>query len=52
MRALSSTAAMASSSLSKYKFETLLVSSPKDFVYLVELNRPKQMNAMNSTFWR
>jgi hypothetical protein len=47
-------AAMASSAAlsSKYKFETLLVSTPKDYVYNVQLNRPQQFNAMNSTMWR
>ena len=45
---------MASSSAlsNKYKFETLLVSSPKDHIYHVQLNRPQQLNAMNSAFWR
>jgi delta(3,5)-delta(2,4)-dienoyl-CoA isomerase len=37
---------------SKYKFETLSVSTPKDYVYHVQLNRPQQFNAMNSAFWR
>lgn len=47
-------AAMASSAAlsSKYKFETLSVSTPKDYVYHVQLNRPQQFNAMNSAFWR
>ena len=55
MRTLSTySAAMASSSAlsNKYKFETLLVSSPKDHIYHVQLNRPQQLNAMNSAFWR
>lgn len=42
----------AMSSLAKYKFETLEVTSPNEFVYHVQLNRPKKLNAMNSTFWR
>lgn len=54
MRTLSATAAMmATSTFSiKYKFETLLVSTPREYVYHVELNRPQQLNAMNSVFWR
>ncbi|KAK4037397.1 delta(3,5)-Delta(2,4)-dienoyl-CoA isomerase, mitochondrial-like [Daphnia magna] len=47
------TANMATSSFSnKYKFETLLVSTPREYVYHVELNRPQQFNTMNSAFWR
>ncbi|KAI9552512.1 hypothetical protein GHT06_022878 [Daphnia sinensis] len=54
VRTLSTTAAnMATSSFSnKYKFETLLVSTPREYVYHVEINRPQQFNAMNSAFWR
>lgn len=55
LRTLSTySAAMASSSAlsNKYKFETLLVSSPKDHIYHVQLNRPQQLNAMNNAFWR
>ncbi|XP_078001328.1 delta(3,5)-Delta(2,4)-dienoyl-CoA isomerase, mitochondrial-like [Glandiceps talaboti] len=40
------------SSTSKYNFETLVVSNPKEYIYRVELNRPKKLNAMNKTFWR
>ncbi|XP_078001327.1 delta(3,5)-Delta(2,4)-dienoyl-CoA isomerase, mitochondrial-like [Glandiceps talaboti] len=35
-----------------YNFETLAVSSPKEHVYQVELNRPSKLNAMNRAFWR
>jgi delta(3,5)-delta(2,4)-dienoyl-CoA isomerase len=35
----------------KYKFETLKVTSPNEFVYHVEINRPDKRNAMNQTFW-
>ncbi|XP_057377540.1 delta(3,5)-Delta(2,4)-dienoyl-CoA isomerase, mitochondrial-like isoform X4 [Daphnia carinata] len=54
VRTLHTTAViMATSSFSnKYKFETLLVSTPREYVYHVELNRPQQFNAMNSAFWR
>ncbi|XP_039270795.1 delta(3,5)-Delta(2,4)-dienoyl-CoA isomerase, mitochondrial-like isoform X2 [Styela clava] len=34
-----------------YKFETLAVTSPKDFVLHVELNRPDKLNAMNNQMW-
>ena len=44
------TAAMATESLPKY--ETLLLSRPKDNVIQVELNRPDKRNAMNKSFWR
>ena len=43
-------AAMATESLPKY--ETLLLSRPKDYVIQVELNRPDKRNAMNKSFWR
>ena len=39
-------------SLSTYKFETLNVTEPSEFVYHVEINRPEKRNAMNMTFWR
>uniref|UniRef100_A0A6V1PVH1 Uncharacterized protein n=1 Tax=Heterosigma akashiwo TaxID=2829 RepID=A0A6V1PVH1_HETAK len=34
------------------QFETLLVSFPEKYVAHVQLNRPKQMNAMNLSMWR
>merc|ERR1712135_44670 len=43
--------AMAMSTLPQHQYETLLVTSPKEFVYHVQLNRPKKYNAMNSAFW-
>lgn len=43
---------MSSSSLSQYKYETLKVSSPTEFVYHVEINRPEKRNAMNLPFWK
>lgn len=42
----------AMSTLSQYNFETLKVSSPKEFVYHVEINRPDKRNAMNIPFWK
>ncbi|KAJ9579715.1 hypothetical protein L9F63_004641, partial [Diploptera punctata] len=33
------------------KFKTLAISVPNPFVYHVELNRPKKLNAMNNTMW-
>ncbi|XP_076098820.1 delta(3,5)-Delta(2,4)-dienoyl-CoA isomerase, mitochondrial-like isoform X1 [Mytilus galloprovincialis] len=35
-----------------YDFETLKVSSPREDVAHVELNRPDRLNAMNIAFWR
>jgi len=43
---------MAMSTLPQHQYETLLVTSPKEFVYHVQLNRPKKYNAMNSEFWK
>lgn len=43
---------MSASSAGGYSFETLAVTSPRENVYQVELNRPKKLNAMNSTLWR
>jgi delta(3,5)-delta(2,4)-dienoyl-CoA isomerase len=40
-----------SASTAGSSFETLKVTVPKPFVYQVELNRPKQLNAMNKTMW-
>lgn len=37
--------------LSAYKFETLNVTEPSEFVYHVEINRPEKRNAMDKTFW-
>jgi hypothetical protein len=33
------------------QFKALSVTVPKPFVYHVELNRPKKLNAMNNTMW-
>jgi len=38
--------------LSAYKFETLSVTEPSEFVYHVEISRPEKRNAMNMTFYR
>ncbi|CAL7948357.1 unnamed protein product [Xylocopa violacea] len=34
------------------KYKTLKVSVPKDFIYLVQLNRPEKLNALNDTMWK
>lgn len=34
-----------------YEYDTLKVTTPKPFVYHVELNRPEKLNAMNKTMW-
>ncbi|XP_024947605.1 delta(3,5)-Delta(2,4)-dienoyl-CoA isomerase, mitochondrial [Cephus cinctus] len=33
------------------KYESLCISNPKPFVYQVQLNRPKKLNAINYTMW-
>ena len=38
-------------STQEYKFETLEVTKPRDYVFQVNINRPKKRNAMNQTFW-
>ncbi|XP_070577859.1 delta(3,5)-Delta(2,4)-dienoyl-CoA isomerase, mitochondrial-like [Ptychodera flava] len=35
-----------------YNYETLVVTTPSEYVYQVELNRPAKLNAMNKAFWR
>ncbi|XP_068224121.1 delta(3,5)-Delta(2,4)-dienoyl-CoA isomerase, mitochondrial-like [Palaemon carinicauda] len=44
--------AMCSTSSKGYSFETLAVTSPRENVYHVEMNRPDNLNAMNSTLWK
>ena len=39
-------------SVSKYEYETLAVSQPREWVTEVKLNRPEKRNAMNKAFWR
>jgi len=38
-------------SLSDYTFQALKVTSPSEFVYHIEINRPEKRNAMNKAFW-
>lgn len=33
-------------------YKTLAVSTLKPFVYMVKLNRPEKLNAINPTMWR
>lgn len=33
-------------------YKTLAVSTPKPFVYMVKLNRPEKLNAMNPIMWK
>lgn len=49
---LMSEARKMSDTVEQYKFETLNVTRPKEFVVQVEMNRPKKLNAMNRAFWR
>ncbi|XP_059173333.1 delta(3,5)-Delta(2,4)-dienoyl-CoA isomerase, mitochondrial-like isoform X2 [Physella acuta] len=44
--------ARAMSGMVDYKFETLKVTSPGEFIKQVELNRPEKRNAMNTAFWK
>ena len=46
------TARAMSATVEQYKFETLEVTTPKEFVYQVDINRPDKLNAMNRAFWR
>ncbi|XP_033309291.1 delta(3,5)-Delta(2,4)-dienoyl-CoA isomerase, mitochondrial [Bombus bifarius] len=34
------------------KYETLTISVPKKWIYMVQLNRPEKLNALNDTMWR
>lgn len=38
--------------VSRYEYETLAVSQPREWVTEVRLNRPEKRNAMNQSFWR
>jgi hypothetical protein len=40
------------SSSTDYKYETLLVTNPSEYVFHVEFNRPEKRNAMNFSFFR
>jgi len=48
---ISSNCRLMSSSASYTNFEHLSVSEPSKYVFNVELNRPKKMNAMNQKLW-
>ncbi|XP_015127496.1 delta(3,5)-Delta(2,4)-dienoyl-CoA isomerase, mitochondrial isoform X3 [Diachasma alloeum] len=39
------------SAMSSFNFDTISVSSPNEFVYKVQLNRPNKMNALNNAMW-
>jgi hypothetical protein len=41
-----------STSLDNFKFETLKVTNPHEFVFHVQMNRPEKRNAMNPTFFK
>jgi len=41
-----------SNHISGLKFETLKVTIPEEYVYQVELSRPKKKNAMNLVMWK
>lgn len=50
-RGLYQTAMMSTSAGIKDKFKTLAISVPNEFVYHVELNRPKKLNAIDNIMW-
>lgn len=33
------------------KYKTLTVSVPKEFIYMVNINRPQKLNAMDDMMW-
>lgn len=41
-----------STEMSFAEYKTLTISIPKPYVYMVKLNRPEKLNAMNSTMWQ
>lgn len=43
---------MSSTSVEGYSYETLAVTSPKEHVYHVQLNRPEKLNTINKAMWR
>ncbi|XP_017876761.2 delta(3,5)-Delta(2,4)-dienoyl-CoA isomerase, mitochondrial [Ceratina calcarata] len=34
------------------KYETLKISVPKEFIYMVQMNRPEKLNSLNHTMWK
>ncbi|XP_032683484.1 delta(3,5)-Delta(2,4)-dienoyl-CoA isomerase, mitochondrial isoform X2 [Odontomachus brunneus] len=38
--------------MSSVNYKTLAISIPKPFVYMVKLNRPEKLNAINPTMWQ
>lgn len=56
-RAIPSLAATMSSAASPepapgYTYDTLAITRPSEHVFQVNINRPKNLNAMNKAFWR
>lgn len=43
---------LAAAAAEGYKFETLAVTEPRNNVFMVKINRPDKLNAMNLVFWR
>lgn len=37
--------------MAQNKYKTLAISVPKEFVYMVQLNRPEKLNALNNVMW-
>lgn len=46
------TISVAAMSSGPKSYETLAVTVPQPFVYNVEFNRPKKLNAFSRTMWR
>lgn len=42
---------LSSAASGKKQYETLLVTETKPFVFNVQLNRPKNLNALNNKMW-
>lgn len=43
---------LSSAGTGKQLYESLAVTVSKPFVYSVQLNRPKRLNALNETMWQ
>lgn len=41
-----------STNMTTSAYKTLAISAPKPFVYMVKLNRPEKLNAINPTMWQ
>ncbi|KAK2586102.1 hypothetical protein KPH14_008382 [Odynerus spinipes] len=51
VRQFGSSVVLRYSTMKSIKYDTLCVSVPKPFVYMVQLNRPEKRNALNDAMW-